>query len=336
MRRSRVARRIEQSWHSPASAIALLQPIAWLFGALVALRRAAFRRGLFASEAVGVPVIVVGNITVGGTGKTPIVDWLVTHLRRREFRPGVVSRGYGGRQASVSRLVDANSAAAEVGDEALLLARRTGQPVSVGTDRVAAARRLVDAGVDVVIADDGLQHYRLRRDLEIAVLDAQRRLGNGRLLPAGPLREPAARLGQVDLVLVNGEPLFPGEFGFRLVADKVVNLADESRTTLAEFRGQRVVAVAGIGHPARFHRFLEDAGMTVDAVDVADHGTVDLTDLRRGSDSPIIMTEKDAVKYLKSDVINTWYVPVIAELSEDSQRAVDAALERVLPVTGQV
>ncbi|MDJ0927337.1 MAG: tetraacyldisaccharide 4'-kinase [Gammaproteobacteria bacterium] len=315
--------------------MALLQPLAWLFGGIANLRRAAYRRGLVASEAIGVPVIVVGNITVGGTGKTPIVDWLTRNLAQRGHAPGIVSRGYGGRQGRRPRLVTADAPVTAVGDEALLLARRTGRPVCVGIDRVAAANRLVNEGVDVIVADDGLQHYRLRRDLEIAVLDAQRRLGNGRLLPAGPLREPAARLRQVDLVLVNGEPLLAGELGFRLVPQMAVNLADGTQSELASFQGQRVAAVAGIGHPARFHRLLADAGMRVDAIDVADHGTIDLADLRGRSDAPIMMTEKDAVKYLNESVRNTWYVPVMAELSRASENAVEAALGRLLPGAGR-
>jgi tetraacyldisaccharide 4'-kinase len=244
-----------------------------------------------------VPVIVVGNITVGGTGKTPVTAWLVELCRAAGYRPGIVSRGYGGRPASEPRLVSPTDDAREVGDEPLLLRRLTGAPVCVHADRVAAGQRLVAEGVNVVIADDGLQHYRLHRDLEIAVLDGERQLGNGFVLPAGPLREPAGRLSEIDLVLVHAGPVGPGQFSLQSRISGLRALDDSAACTLDALSGQRVRAVAGIGNPARFYAQLAAAGLEVLPVPVADHGRVDLDLLGSESRVPIVMTEKDAVKY---------------------------------------
>ncbi len=284
-------------WYGRSPLAWLLLPVAGLFRVAVGIRRRAYRAGWLRVHRLSVPVIVVGNITVGGTGKTPVTAWLVEFCRAAGYHPGIVSRGYGGRPAREPRLVSPTDQADDIGDEPLLLCRLTGAPVCVHADRVAAGRRLVAAGVDLVIADDGLQHYRLHRDMEIAVLDGQRQLGNGFMLPAGPLREPAGRLDDVDLVLVNAGPARPGQFVLQSRIGRLRALDGSTTCTLHALRGQRVRAVAGIGNPGRFYAQLEAAGIEVLPVPVPDHGRVDLELLSGESSVPIVMTEKDAVKY---------------------------------------
>lgn len=309
--------------HRPAG---YLRPLAFLYGLIVAARRAAYRSGLLRSHRLGVPVIVVGNLTVGGTGKTPVVAWLARQLRAAGHRPGIVSRGYGGRAGRGPQLVSTTDAAELVGDEPLLLAREAGVPVCVGSDRVAAARRLLAEGVDLIIADDGLQHLRLARDLEIVVLDGGRRLGNGALLPAGPLREPARRLAEVDFVLVNGEGAGPGETAFRLEAGDALRLDGGESRPVKAFAGQRVRVVAGIGNPGRFLRDLAARGIDAEPVPVADHGRVDLAALLAADPGPILMTSKDAVKYPSFPSANAWVVPVETSLPQSFASAVLARL----------
>lgn len=287
----------EAIWYGRSPVAWLLLPFAGLFRVLVGTRRWAYRAGWLQVHRLSVPVIVVGNLTTGGTGKTPVTAWLVELCRGAGFRPGIVSRGYGGRPSPEPRLVSPEDDAADVGDEPLLLRRQTGVPVCVAVDRVAAGRRLVAEGVNLIIADDGLQHYRLHRDLEIAVLDGERRLGNGFLLPAGPLREPAGRLRSVDLILVNGGPARAGEFALQSRISGLRALDGSAQCSLGALRGQWVRTVAGIGNPARFHAQLAAAGLRVQAIPVPDHGRVDLAALSRESTVPVVMTEKDAVKY---------------------------------------
>lgn len=288
---------LQALWYGGSPLAWLLLPFAGLFALVTGGRRLAYRAGWFRVHRLPVPVIVVGNVTVGGTGKTPVTGWLAGLCRQAGLRPGIVSRGYGGRPSPAPRLVGADDDAAEVGDEPLLLRRQTGVPVCVHPDRVAAGQRLIEEGVNVVIADDGLQHYRLHRDLEIAVLDGERRLGNGFLLPAGPLREGAARLRGVDLVLVNGGRAEAGEFALHARIGRLRALDGSAHCELDVLRGQDVRVVAGIGNPGRFHGQLAAAGLRVEPVAVPDHGRVDLPALARASRVPIVMTEKDAVKY---------------------------------------
>jgi len=308
---------LERLWYGQASGLSLLLiPLAWLYGLMAAGRRLLFRFGLLASGHPGVPVIVVGNITAGGTGKTPVVAWLAEQLRAVGRHPGIASRGHGavGSLRDPMQVLPATPAK-EAGDEPVLLARRTGVPVVVCTDRLAAARALVAAGVDVIIADDGLQHYGLARDLEIVVVDGMRRFGNGRLLPAGPLREPQTRLAQVPLVLVNGGDAGPGWYPFSLRPGDAVRLTDGSRRPLAAFAGGKAWVVAGIGNPARFHTSLTALGIDVAVVHVADHGITDLRRLRNAANWPILMTEKDAVKYPCCADPEVWYVPVELDMA---------------------
>ena len=325
--KSHFALRLERLWYGGSPLAWLLQPLAWLFSAAVAIRRRLYRAGWLAVEHVPVPVIVVGNITVGGTGKTPVVDWLVRRLRAEGFSPGIVSRGYGGGVGNAPVRVTSASRAEDVGDEPMLLARRTGEPVAVCVKRARAARLLVEAGADVIVADDGLQHYALHRDLEIIVLDGERRLGNGRLLPAGPLREAPSRLQGDALVLANGGPPNLPWPRFELRTGTASPLAGGRSRQLQDFAGRPVWAVAGIGNPGRFHRALARAGIEVHAVHVPDHGRLDLARLRRANAWPVLMTEKDAVKYPECAEPDLWFVPVEVEMQGQAEQIV---LSRVL------
>lgn len=291
-----------------------LLPLAGLFSLLAGMRRLAYRRGWLASVAMGVQVVVIGNITAGGSGKTPLTIWLVEHLRRRGLRPGVVSRGYGGRARGCVEVGPASDATM-VGDEPLLVQRRTGVPVVVGRDRVAAVRTLLarHPGIDVVLSDDGLQHYRLRRDIELAVVDASGGLGNGWPLPAGPLREPARRLRTVDAVVrvmrggPEGRPLEvaswrvdtrPGH-AWRL-------LAPNEPCALSDLPRHDWLAVAGIGRPQAFFDMLARAGLRFSPRAYPDHHAFQPGELPAGH--PVLMTEKDAVKCFAFAGTDWWAV----------------------------
>ncbi len=297
----------------------ILLPLSAVFGVTVWLRRLGYRLGLLKTLRLPVPVVVVGNIAVGGTGKTPLVLALTQILREAGYRPGIVSRGYG-RSGDLPRPVTPQDEARAVGDEPLLLARKSGVPVWVGRDRVAAARALLAAQpqVDVIVSDDGLQHYRLERDVEIAVVDAGRWFGNGQLLPAGPLRESPRRLKQVDAVVINGwehgAPLKRREFTMQLKGRLLVNLRNPALKAQPEvFAGERVHAVAGIGHPQRFFAHLRRLGLNLVEHPFPDHHAFVPADLAFGSD-PIVMTEKDGVKCEDFAGDNVWVLPVQAEL----------------------
>lgn len=312
----------------------LLKPLSALYGLLVAARRALHAKGWLASGHPGVPVIVVGNITVGGTGKTPLVIWMATALAAAGQRPGVVLRGYGGSVRS-ARLVRPDDSPREVGDEAVLIARRAQVPVAVGADRLAAARLLADAGCTLVIADDGLQHLALRRDLAIAVIDGVRGIGNGALLPAGPLREPASALRDVDFVVVHGEggasaALRGPVLRMSLRPGPLRSLSGSQEQSLGLLRGCAVHAVAGTGHPARFFALLRALGAVPVEHAFSDHHSYSARDLAFGGDQRIVMTEKDAVKCAALADPRMWYLPVAAELpAADAARLLDAALALV-------
>lgn len=321
---------LERVWFSKGWGGLLLWPLSALFAAIVAVRRLGFRRGWFARLSPGCPVVVVGNLTVGGSGKTPFVVWLATELARRGLRVGIVSRGYGG-AAEAPTDVTRDSDPWTVGDEPLLLARRTPARVVIGRDRVSAARRLA-ADVDIIIADDGLQHYRLARDLEIAIVDGRRRFGNGRLLPSGPLREPESRLASVDFVVVNGGSAQGREIVMDLVPDAVVRLGDGARTPLAHYAGREVHAIAGIGDPARFFATLRTAGLRPIEHPLPDHAPPEAYRMSFGDALPVLMTEKDAVKCAGAGLSDPAYVEVSARLPAD---AAEALLARVLELVSR-
>ncbi|HXS73413.1 MAG TPA: tetraacyldisaccharide 4'-kinase [Rhodanobacteraceae bacterium] len=303
-------------------------PIAALYRTVTAARHALYRRRWLPSDRLPVPVIVVGNLTVGGTGKTPLVIALVEALRARGYKPGVVSRGYGG-CARTPMLLDENPDPRVTGDEPALIRIRVRAPVAIGRRRAAAARLLLDTGIDVVIADDGLQHNALARDIEICVVDGERRFGNGRLLPAGPLREPLSRLNAVDFVVCNGGAAKAGEVVMSLHAERAVSLRDPASTrALESFASARVHAVAGIGHPARFFAALRAHGVAAIEHAFPDHHAYRASDLDFGEGVAVLMTEKDAIKCRAFARENWWSVPADALLPPSFFDAIVARLVR--------
>lgn len=317
---------LQDCWYGNRTSPWWARPLAALYGGAAATRRMMYRHGWLRSERLPVPVIVVGNIVAGGAGKTPLAIALVEALQARGRKPGVVSRGYGG-SATVPRLLGAQPDPAVTGDEPALIKLRTGAPVAIGARRAEAARLLLHEGVDVVIADDGLQHYALVRDIEICVIDGVRRFGNGRLLPAGPLREPESRLRDVDFVVCNGGGVRKDEVAMQLVLPDAVALTDPAtRCPLAAFSGHRVHAVAGIGHPPRFFDALRAVGIDVIEHPFPDHYRYMPVDLAFSGDLPVLMTEKDAVKCRAFAKDGWWSVPVAAELPE---HFFDAVAERI-------
>jgi tetraacyldisaccharide 4'-kinase len=300
-------------WYRRGALAWLLWPASLAFAFLVLGRRLLFRLRILRSVHAGIPVVVVGNLTVGGSGKTPLVLWIAEFLKARGWSPAIVSRGYGGSaQAPLAATVAAEPA--EVGDEPVVLARRSGCPVWVGPDRakVVEALRAQHPEVDVVVLDDGLQHYRLRRDVEIAVVDS-RGFGNGFLLPAGPLREPRRRLRSVDAVVSHGAAI--KGYAMELQGDVAHRMTDaRDRQPLQAWRGQKVHVVAGIGHPSRFFIQVGRLGPKVAPHPFADHHRFLPEELEFGDEAPVLMTEKDAVKLRRHARANWWVLPVTAKL----------------------
>ena len=329
--------RLTELWYAPARP-SLLQPLGWLYAGVMRARRALYGAGLLRTVRTARPVIVVGNLTVGGTGKTPLTLWLAAALQGQGRRVGIVSRGYGRTERGV-RSVSAASDWRAVGDEPVLLARRSGCATVVAQDRAAGAAALVAQGVDVVVADDGLQHLRLARDCEILVVDGARGFGNTRVLPAGPLRESLAQLARADLVIVNGAAEHPSLAGLpagrtlsmQLAAGDAVRVDGQGGArALGQFRGQRVHAVAGIGNPARFFRTLRAQGLELIEHPFPDHHPFSAQDLAFADDAPVLMTEKDAVKCAVFADARLWYVPVTAQFSAaDAQELVRRVLAKI-------
>ncbi len=311
-------KRIDQYWYSRNSLAIALLPFSFLFRTISFLRRLCYRVGLRTVYKLSVPVIVVGNINVGGTGKTPLVIWLADFLKREGLNPGIISRGYGGRAQTWPQQVRMDSDPQTVGDEAILLARRTQCPVIVAPNRVAAAAALIQQGdCDIIISDDGLQHYALHRDLEIAVVDSVRRFGNGFHLPAGPLRESEKRLQSVDFIVANGASLH-NEYAMTLKGLAVINVIDgQHQRSLSEFKGKEVHAVAGIGNPDRFFSYLRFLGMNVIEHSFPDHYAYTQKDLNFSAEQIVMMTEKDAVKCTEYCHANSWYVAVEASMEPE-------------------
>ncbi|MGX9740950.1 tetraacyldisaccharide 4'-kinase [Pseudocitrobacter corydidari] len=314
---------IARIWSGESPLWLLLLPLSWLYGLVSGLIRLSYKLGLKKAWRAPVPVVVVGNLTAGGNGKTPVVIWLVEQLQQRGIRVGVVSRGYGGKAETYPLLLDPETTTAQAGDEPVLIFQRTGAPVAVSPVRSDAVKALLAAHpVQLIITDDGLQHYRLARDKEIVVVDGVRRFGNGWWLPAGPMRERASRLKSVDAIVTNGGTAQAGEIPMRLQPGLAVNLLTGERLALPELHN--VVAMAGIGHPPRFFATLESSGLQpVKTVALADHQALTLADVEAltAPGQTLIMTEKDAVKCRAFAKSNWWYLPVDAELSgERAQR----------------
>lgn len=294
----------------------LLMPLSFLFGLCAAIRRLLYRHNILKSHRFSIPVIVVGNIVVGGTGKTPLVIWLAEFLRAQGFKPGIVSRGVGGKAHAKPHWVTANDSARVVGDEAILLLQNSGCPVVIGVDRVAAVRELLKRSqCNIVISDDGLQHYKLARDIEIAVVDGVRRFGNQWLLPAGPLRERVSRLNTVDFIIVNGGDK-QDEFSMLLEPAQMVSVSHpEKKIPFAEFPRSKVHAVAGIGNPERFFTVLKTAGFDLIPHKFPDHFQFGANHLDFTETLPILMTEKDAVKCRSFASQDYWYLHITAKIN---------------------
>jgi tetraacyldisaccharide 4'-kinase len=309
---------LQRQWNGLSLWHILLVPLSWLFWLLSGLRRAGYKVRLLKSYQLPVPVIIVGNISVGGTGKTPLVIWLAKKLKQQGLNPAIVSRGYGG---SINDVMDvhADSDPVIAGDEPVLMAKRGQCPVWVGRDRVTAAQVLLRAHpeCDVLISDDGLQHYRLRRDFEIAVVDSSRGFGTGWLLPAGSLRECKSRLKTVDAVVYNGNNSPLNALSMRLEGAVFHNLRDPVKTAVAaDFSGKNICAIAGIGNPARFFQQLTELGLQFESQAFPDHHVFQPTDLQITDVDVVLMTEKDAVKCKDFAEANYWYLPVNAVVDE--------------------
>lgn len=309
---------ILRAWHHKNVFFYLvLIPISYLFSAIVALRHWAYKVGLLPSIRLPVPVIIVGNINMGGSGKTPVVIWLVQQLIKQGYTPGVISRGYGGNQLQ-STAVNQASLAHQVGDEPLLIARRANCPVWIGKNRVAAGQALLEAhpACDVIISDDGLQYYHLQRTIEIAVVDDES-IGHQYILPAGPLREPQQRLNQVDAVINHSQQPIQHAYQMQLCGQTFYNLADTTKTVTADFfSNKQLKAIAGIGKPARFFNTLSDLGLTVEGLSFDDHHQFSQQDLAAIHCEALLMTEKDAVKCQSFAQSHYWVLPIEAKIDK--------------------
>lgn len=314
MNRTRRDRILQSLWYGDSPAYIALLPLSLLYCALVQVRRLAYHTGLLRRARLDSHVVVVGNIAVGGTGKTPLVIAIARRAQQAGLRVGVLARGYMGCANHWPQQVSSTSDPGEVGDEAVLLARKTGVPVFAGPDRVAAGRAMLQVSpCDLVICDDGLQHLALQADTEIALVDTARGRGNGFCLPAGPLREPASRLQTVDTVVALGDNS-GSAYSMCLVSGAACCVADSAISrSLDSFRGSRVHAVAGTGNPERFFTDLRAAGLGIEAHPFADHHAFAPADLDFGDDRPVLMTEKDAVKCEQFAQHNWWFVPVEAQ-----------------------
>ncbi|WDY56597.1 tetraacyldisaccharide 4'-kinase [Pseudomonas sp. PSKL.D1] len=326
--------RLLAAWYAGHPALALLRPLEALYRRVVLRKRARFLSGESASYRAPVPVIVVGNITIGGTGKTPMILWLIEHCRSRGLKVGVVSRGYGAKPPQLPWRVEAQHSAGQAGDEPLLIVQRTGVPLMIDPDRSRAVQALLASEpLDLILCDDGMQHYRLARDLELVLIDAARGLGNGRCLPAGPLREPAQRLQEADAVLFNGASADRADgFAFGLQPSALVNLRSGERQGLDFFpAGQRLHAVAGIGNPQRFFNTLQGLNWQPVPHPFADHAQFSAENLAFSPPLPLVMTEKDAVKCRAFAGDDWWYLAVDAQPTPAFSDWFDNQLQRLLP-----
>jgi len=321
---------LNQQWYGKKNLLAYcLSPLSLLYKSIISLRRLFYCCGLKKITHFPVPVIVVGNITVGGTGKTPLVAWFCGWLQSQGFKPGIVSRGYGGKAMTWPQNVTSESNPRLVGDEAVLLAKQTQCPVVVAPNRVEAVTTLLhDYACNIIISDDGLQHYAMGRDIEIAVINGMRRFGNELCLPAGPLREPIKRLNSVDCIVVNGKGV-GNEFSMSLIPGNVYNIKNpEQLIEVASLSNKPVHAVAGIGHPQRFFQQLENMGFTIIRHEFPDHHAYQPADFNFGDDAIIIMTAKDAVKCSSFADSRYWCLPVNVEVDDQFKKHLLSAISK--------
>ncbi len=333
---------LEKCWYQPDLLanflVWLLLPLSWLYCAVAVVRRKIYQLKLKKSYTASVPVVVIGNIVVGGSGKTPLLIFLCEFIKKNGFKPGVVSRGYGGKVAGVKQVLE-NDPAELVGDEPLMICQRTKVPVVVGADRVAAVNHLLEKNqCDIVLSDDGLQHYRMKRDIEIAVIDSNRGFGNGFCLPAGPLRERVSRLNEVDIVVYNGasdevigdaNSESTGACSYTLKIVELCHLSRGECVALSSFTNKTVHAVAGIGNPLRFFTQLRDNGINVIEHAFSDHHAYTQADFSGWDNDCIIMTEKDAVKCRDLSLPDAWMVSVIADISKSLESQLNS---KILPL----
>ncbi len=322
---------IENTWYSKHPFSTILLPMSWIYSLIVVIRRLCYQSGLIAINQVDVPVIIVGNISVGGTGKTPLVIWLAEYFKKKGFKPGIISRGYGGKFAGKTQQVRADSNPALVGDEPVLIAKRTNCSVAIAVKKSRAAEELIEyCDCNLIICDDGMQHYSLSRDIEIAVIDGQRRFGNERCLPAGPLREPISRLKMVDLV-VSKYTAGRHEDKMEYVYGDLVSLVDPNNTiSVSSLKGESVHVISGIGNPDRYHSYLRNNKLHIICHEFSDHYSYKKKDVVFEDGFPVVMTEKDAVKCTDYATKNYWYLPIIAVLPDSFTYRLEAYMKDII------
>ena len=324
-----LAERIQQHWRTPTAVSLALTPFSLVYGLVTKIRKAAYISGVLKTHRFDIPVVVVGNLTVGGTGKTPFVITLAERLKIRGWRPGIVSRGYRGK-VTEAEIVPADGDPHHFGDEPVLVARKTGLPVAVARRRAQSVEKLLNESVDIVISDDGLQHYAMARSAEIVMVDGIEGLGNGFLLPAGPLREPPARLASADIRVRRGGEASEGEYSVTAALGTARNLVSGEEASLDEFRDVPLAALAGIHRPERFFDLLRQHGLTISAHPFPDHHQFCADDIP--AETTVLMTEKDAVKCGRFASDRCWSVSQVTEIPEE---LIDK-LESVIHQTGQV
>lgn len=322
---------IENIWYTKHPFGIVLLPLSWFYSLIIILRRLCYQSGLIAVNQIDVPVIIVGNISVGGTGKTPLVIWLADYFKKKGFNPGIISRGYGGKLSGKSQQVRPDSNPGLVGDEPVLIAKRTHCPVAIAVQRRRAAEELIEhCDCDLILCDDGMQHYSLGRDIEIAVIDGQRRFGNGRCLPAGPLREPISRLNSVDLVVskyIAGRHEYKMEYQY---GDLVSLLDPEYTIPISSLNGQSVHAISGIGNPDRYYSYLRNNKLHIINHEFPDHYPFTKNDVNFDDGLPVVMTEKDAVKCNDFATKNHWYLPISATLPDSFTYRLEALMKDII------
>jgi len=322
---SQMIKYIQFSWYNESKITVFLKPLSWLYCSIVFIRKNLYRFKVLKSYQLSVPVVIVGNITVGGNGKTPLVIWLADKLKQSGYRPGIISRGYGGQAKKWPQQVRPDSDPLIVGDEAIVISRRTACPMAVGPDRVETGRALVKySNCDIVISDDGMQHYRLKRNIEIAVVNAYTQFGNELCLPAGPLREPIKRLDKVNFIVTNGslnesdknKLKVKTEYNMQYEGNELHALHDEKNiVSLSDFKNKKVHVVTAIANPERFFETLKSFGIEIVEHVYIDHYIFSESDLSFSDELPVIMTEKDSVKCRRFKIKNCWYLPITCKIS---------------------
>jgi len=322
---------VENIWYTKHPLGIVLLPLSWLYSLVIMLRRLCYQSGLIAVNQIDAPVIIVGNISVGGTGKTPLVIWLADYFKNKGFKPGIISRGYGGKLSGKSQQVRPDSNPELVGDEPVLIAKRTHCPVAIAVQRRRAAEELIEhCDCNLILCDDGMQHYSLDRDIEIAVIDGQRRFGNGRCLPAGPLREPISRLKTVDFVVskyIAGRHEYKMEYSY----GDLVSLTDPERSIpVSSLNGQSVHAISGIGNPDRYYSYLRNNKLHIISHEFPDHHPFKKEDVNFNDGLAVVMTEKDAVKCSDYATENHWYLPITATLPDSFTYRLEALMKDII------